>query len=236
MTQTQAADRAGVSQPFWSRLERGLVTAVTLETLAACASAVDVQLAAFIEARPGADLPRDIEHVRRQELVVTLAAKGGWRARPERPIDPGAPRSRNIDVLLDRPNVHDTAEIAVVEIEDLLTDVGDAFRGLGDKVAAIEREQASKSRLQGSPRIAGLLVLRATRRNREIVRRLSGVFRTRFPAASTAWLRALSIADEPMPSRDGFLWSSVRGDRLFAARLGVEGPAGNDGRGGGDRG
>lgn len=223
-TQAQVAERAGVSQAFWSRLERGLVTTASLETLAASAAAVDVQLAAFIEARPGADLPRDIEHVRRQEVVVTIAAGGGWHARPERPIDPTAARSRSIDVLLERVPAKGGREIAVVEIEDLLADVGEVFRGLADKVAAIEREQGPGSVRDDMSRVAGLLILRATRRNRETVHRLGAVFKTRFPASSAAWLRALSSAAGPMPDRDGFAWSSVRGHRLFATR-----PAG-DGR------
>jgi transcriptional regulator with XRE-family HTH domain len=150
LTQAEAAHRAGVSQPFWSRLERGLVISISIETLASCAAAVGVQLAAFIEARPGADLPRDIEHLRRQELVISLARLGGWHARPEFGIDPGAAWSRSVDVLLVRGA---QAEIAVVEIVDLLADAGSALRGLADKVAAVRRARSP------STRVAGLLVL-----------------------------------------------------------------------------
>jgi hypothetical protein len=92
-----------------------------LETLASCAAAVHTQLAAFLEAAPGADLPRDVEHLRRQQLVVTFAESGGWTTRPERAIDPGASRSRSIDVELERAA---RRQIAVVEIVDLLTDGG----------------------------------------------------------------------------------------------------------------
>lgn len=83
LRQVDAAARAGVSQPFWSRLERGVTTAVSLETLAACGAAVGLQLAAFFERAPGASLPRDIEHLRRQSLLVTIAAGGSWHAAPE---------------------------------------------------------------------------------------------------------------------------------------------------------
>ena len=48
LTQAEASDRAGVSQTFWSAVERGLGTAASLETLAACAAAVETQLAAFV--------------------------------------------------------------------------------------------------------------------------------------------------------------------------------------------
>ena len=76
LTQAQAADRAGVSQGYWSVLERGGGGVASLETLAACAAAVDTQLAAFLEAVPGADLARDMEHLRRQQLLVALARSG----------------------------------------------------------------------------------------------------------------------------------------------------------------
>ena len=218
MTQMQAADRAGVSQPFWSRLERGRATVASLETLAAAAAAVHTELAAFIQAQPGAELPRDIEHLRRQELVIRVAIRGGWQARAERPIDALASRSRSIDVFLSRGVER---EVAVIEIIDLITDVGEAFRGLEDKVASICRELKGYGAEGMAARVAGLLVIRATRRNRTLVAGLSRMFESRFPAQGRAWIRALSSPDVPMPTADGFVWSTVRGDRLFAARLGT---------------
>ncbi|MDQ3128859.1 MAG: helix-turn-helix domain-containing protein [Chloroflexota bacterium] len=209
LTQAEAAERAGVSQPFWSRVERGLTTAPSIETLASCAAAVGVQLAAFIEARPGSDLPRDIEHLRRQELVIAVARTGGWIGQPEFGIDPGAMRSRSIDVLLRRTRA---AEIAVVEIEDLLADGGGAMRGLADKVTAVRRTSVADGR------VAGLLVLRATARNRGTMQELDAVFANRFPASSADWLRALADPRSPMPAGDGIVWSSVDGTRLMAVR------------------
>jgi transcriptional regulator with XRE-family HTH domain len=60
LTQAEAGHRAGISQSAWSRVECGRSAAVSLETLAGCAAAVGSQLAAFIEARPGSSLPRDV--------------------------------------------------------------------------------------------------------------------------------------------------------------------------------
>ena len=210
LTQAQAADRAGVSQGYWSVLERGGGGVASLETLAACAAAVDTQLAAFLEAVPGADLPRDMEHLRRQQHLVALARGGGWIARPERPIDPVARRSRSIDVELERTS---RREIAVVEVVDLLTDEGDAMRGLADKVAVVRHEAGA------GWSASGLLVLRSTSRNRGLVQEFANLFATRFPASSAAWLAALGDQAGAMPSADGMAWSSVSGDRLFAARL-----------------
>jgi hypothetical protein len=198
-----------VSQAFWSLVERGGAGTASLATLSACATAVGTQLAAFLEAVPGAHLPRDIEHLRRQQLVVAIARQGGWIARPERAIDPAARRSRSIDVELERSV---RREIAVVEIVDLLSDGGDAMRGLADKVAAVRRS------VDPGWTVSGLLVLRATSRNRGLVRELADLFAARFPSSSSAWVAALRGENAGMPRTDGFAWSSVSGNRLFAAR------------------
>jgi transcriptional regulator with XRE-family HTH domain len=210
MTQAEASDRAGISQASLSRIERGVAGAASLETLASCAAAVGTQLAAFIEARPGADLPRDIEHLRRQELVIELSRGGEWAPQPELAIDPRAVRSRSIDVHLVR---FGGAERAIIEIVDLMADGGAEFRNLTDKVAAVRRIAGDGARVRG------LLVLRATARNRAILAEFPGLFAARFPGSSSQWLRALSDPTVPMPDGDGLVWSTVRGDRLFAAVL-----------------
>ena len=210
LTQEDASRRAGISQTSWSRVERGATIAVSLETLASCAAAVGTQLASFIEAQPGSDLPRDIEHLRRQELVISTARAGGWAARPELGIDPDARRSRSIDVYLSRFADH---EIAVVEIVNLFADAGGDLRGLTDKVAAVRRASPADSRVRGLP------ILRATTRNRVTVAELAGLFAARFPASSRAWLDALRSPTSAMPDADGMLWSSVRGDQLKIVRL-----------------
>jgi transcriptional regulator with XRE-family HTH domain len=210
LTQRAAADRGGISQSTWSRIERGMCAAVSLGTLASCAAAVDGQLAGFIEARPGASLPRDVEHLRRQELVITIARAGGWSARPERPIDPLAARSRSIDVDLVRRR---GSEEVVVEIEDLIADGGAAIRNLTDKVAAVRRTA------EAGTLVRGLLIVRATKRNRAMISALPALFSSRFPGSATAWLRALTDPEAPLPDGDGLLWSSAKGDHLVAARL-----------------
>jgi transcriptional regulator with XRE-family HTH domain len=209
--QREVAERAGISQSYYSRIERGGGTSATLETLAACALACDVRLAAFLEALPGATLPRDIEHVRRQQAVIALAERGGWQAIPERPIDPDARRSRSIDVMLQRSR---RREIAVVEIIDLITDAGATFRGHSDKIHAVRREAGPNWT------VAGLLVVRGTIRNRRLVGELRGVIEARYPAGSAGWLAALRDPDRAMPATDGFAWTGSRGTALRAARLG----------------
>lgn len=208
LTQDEASARARVSQAYWSALEHGTATTATLETLAACAAAVDVQLAAFLEARPGADLPRDIAHLRGQATIVRESAGGGWAARVETGIDLLARRSRSIDVQLERASRH---EIAVVELVDLVADAGQDMRGLSDKVSAVRRDRPDA-------RVAGLLAIRATRRNRALMAELAPLIDARFPTSSVAWLAALHERTAPMPHEDGFVWARVDGSGLFARR------------------
>jgi transcriptional regulator with XRE-family HTH domain len=210
LRQVDVAAEARISQGHYSRIERGREPGVALDTLAACASALNVQLAAFIEALPGASLPRDIEHLRRQAMVVELALRGGWQAVPEFALPGDGPRPRSIDVLIARPVRH---EAAVVEIWDLLLDGGDAIRGLEAKVAA------TRDRLGDSWHVQGLILLRRTKRNLGLIRDLAPLFAARYPASSGSWIRALIDPRSPMPDGPGFAWTSVTGERLIAARL-----------------
>jgi transcriptional regulator with XRE-family HTH domain len=210
LTQEEAGDRAGVSQAEIARLEAGRGTGTSLGTWASCAAAVGLQLAAFLEQAPGADLPRDIEHLRRQNLVCAFSAPGGWEAEPESLLQGDGPRPRSIDVFLTRQV---RLEAAVVEIWDLLLDGGDAIRGLEAKVAA------TRERLGPTWHVDGLLVVRGTRRNRALVGQLGALFAARYPASSVAWLRALGDPAEPLPRGGGFAWTDVRGERLIPSRL-----------------
>ena len=209
LSQRHLAERVGISQTALSRLERGLGAGTGLDIWAACAAALGVQLAAFFEQAAGASLPKDIEHLRRQNLVLSVSAPGGWAGIPEAIVDPGR-WLRSIDVLLERAV---RREVAVVEIWDLLLDGGEAMRGLESKVHAV------RERLGPSWSVHGLLVVRGTHRNRALVRELRQLFAARYPASSQEWLRALSDPATSMPKASGFAWTTVDGTRLFAARL-----------------
>lgn len=206
-TQSELGQRVGLSQGEISRLERGLGSSASLETWACVGAAVGCELSVYLEAMSGASLPRDYEHLKRQQLVVETARPGGWAAWPEAEIDRLWRRSRSIDVLLERRQRH---EIAVVEIWDFFDDVGGAWRGLDGKVATVRR------RNPGS-RAMGLIVVRRTRRNQGLVKEFAPLFMARFPESS-AWLRALA-GDAPMPPAPGFLWTDVKGTRLIKARF-----------------
>ena len=210
LSQRDVAKRAGVSQREVSRLEGGQGANTNLDIWAAVGAALGLQLAAFFERAPGATQPDDLEHLRRQDLVIRTATPGGWTGGPEVLLQDDGRYPRSIDVLLERPV---RREAAVVEVWDLITDGGAAMRGLDVKV------RATRARLGPRWRVQGLLVVRGTQRNRRLVNGLQALFGARYPASSVAWLRALSEPDAPMPHQDGLAWTDVAGTRLIAARL-----------------
>jgi len=212
MTQAQVGDRAALSQTLISDLELGLGISASIETWAMVAAAVGEQLVGFLEHAPGADVPRDIEHLRRQSAFILFAAPGGWKALPEFRLDRDARWSRSVDVALVR---RATGEAVVAEIWNWFEDVGGALRGLDGKVAAL-RDHLDPS-LEWTVR--GLFIVRDTRRNRKLMAEIGPMFEARFRGNSRAWLKALTDPAERLPDEDGLLWSDRAGTSLKASRL-----------------
>ena len=95
-------------------------------------------------------------------------------------------------------------------------DVGAAARATNRKLA--EAEQLAVAIGGDRPyRVAGCWIVRATRRNRELVARYPEVFASRFPGSSAGWVAALTRGTEP-PREPGLVWCDVRTTRLFAWR------------------
>ena len=214
MTQAEAGHAAGLSQTRYSELERGFGANATLETWATAAAAVGEQLVGFLERASGASLPRDIEHVRRQAAVIDLAQPGGWQSLPELALDPGAARSRSVDVALVR---WERREAIVCEIWDWFDDVGGSLRSLDGKREALVARLSAESGDMWTVRC--LFVVRRTKRNERLVAQLRPLFAARFPGSSPAWLRALTNPSGELPPIDGFLWSLSTYD-LQPSRLG----------------
>jgi hypothetical protein len=205
-----------------SEAERGNGDDYTLRTWARLATAAGAGLHAYVRGASAAERPRDAVHLRTQELVLAFAARGGWQGTAEVAIDDTTRGSRFLDVALRR--AHDgMLEIAVIEVIDWMDDVGAALRDWTRRLARAEQlAVAGLTRDLGDgpllPRVAGCVVLRATRRNRDLVRDHRLVFRTRFPGSSEAWLEALG-GPSPMPGEGAILWVSVDGTRIWPARL-----------------
>jgi transcriptional regulator with XRE-family HTH domain len=117
---------------------------------------------------------------------------------------------------------HATArEYALIEIWDWFDDVGGAQRNWDRRLDAVERYAIA--RMAGEeplPRVGGCWFVRATQRNRRLVKEHRHFFRARFPGSGSAWLMALTTREASMPDKAALLWVTVTGDRLFPARLG----------------
>lgn len=70
------------------------------------------------------------------------------------------------------------------------------------------------------PRVSGIWIVRATRRNRQLVADHIRFFRALLPGSAHAWLAALAHPDQPMPMDAAPVWVTVKGDRLFPLRWG----------------
>ena len=206
-TQTQASQRAGLSQGCWSELERGNAAGMSLRVWVRASNAVDADLRAYLERASGADAPRDAVHLRHQELLARTAATGGWQPRPEH----GLGGSGIADLVISRLD-----ELALIEIWDWFADVGDAFRSWDRK---LDRLQAPTDKP-----VSGCWVVRATQRNRRLIAAHWMLFGARLSGSGAAWLRALTSRQCPMPVNPALLWVTVGGERLFVARPGSSRP------------
>jgi transcriptional regulator with XRE-family HTH domain len=217
LRQRDVAERIGLSQPEISALERGKGHGASILTWSLVASGVDEQLAAFLESVPGADRPRDYQHLRRQQLLIERARPGGWIAHPELLLDPDSHRSRSVDVALVRAARH---EAVVAEVWDFFDDVGSSKRSLDGKRATLERQITTTRRVADAAEwcVRGLWVVRGTARNRRLVQEFAALFDAAFPAPPAAWLRCLDDPAASMPSGDGLLWTDIPGTRLLARR------------------
>ncbi len=141
---------------------------------------------------------------------MARAAVGGWAVAPEMPVVAGS-TGRVIDALLTRAG---SREAAVFEVWDLLLDVGQALRSFDEKTEAVRRNLPGWT-------VAGVWVIRGTRRNRALVAELAPFFKARFPAAGRAWLHALDSPMCPMPPHSALLWTDATRAHLIAARRGT---------------
>lgn len=218
LTQTQAAARAGLAQSTWSRLESDGDPRYTLATWDRAAFAVGTTLNAYLPETSSADQPRDAVQLRAQELVIVTAKPGGWHGLAEEQIDAQSSTSRFADVVLCRPE-RQPREVALFEIIDWFADVGAPLREWPRRIEAVERREIA--RMVGDmdvPTVSGCWVVRATRRNRQLVAEHANVFRNRFPGSGRAWLAALTDPATAMPREPALIWVSVSGERLFPAR------------------
>ena len=249
LRQVDVAARAAIAQSTESEMECGHGADVSLLVWIRTAYACGTDLRAYLERISASTQPRDAVHLRHQELVARLASAGSWRPMPEAQLDVDPTRSRSADLLLRRPGeaalfeIWDAFEDVGAAFRSWDRRLGrlrerEAGRPRSSEVGMLPAEvrpngasvrptetraRPDGSRLRpdrtGEVRVAGCWVVRATRRNSQLVREHATLFAARFPGSGQRWLAALEHPEVSMPERAGLLWASVAGDRLFPARL-----------------
>jgi hypothetical protein len=192
-------------------MERGLGGALTVDTWQRVFTALGRRL--ILEAaRDPIEEPQDAAHLALQELVLRLGRGAGYSGSFELSIRP-TDRSKSTDVGLrdDRRRL-----LVLIECWNVFGDIGAAARST---TAKLREAEAFAIAIGGDRphRVTSCWVVRATRRNREIVDRYPEVFATRFPGSSRAWVLALTGDGEP-PHQAGLVWADVRATRLFEWR------------------
>jgi hypothetical protein len=108
-----------------------------------------------------------------------------------------------------------------MEVIDWFDDVGAPMREWQRRIGALERYAVGRMRGDVAvPIVSGCWVVRATRRNRELLNDHSTLFKSRFPGSGRAWFSALEQPAVAMPRDAALLCVSVNGERLYAPRLG----------------
>lgn len=201
--------RVELSQTQISFLERGHGSRTPIETWVTLGLALDRPFAAGFS-RETVPEPEDAGHLAAQELVLSLARAYGRPATFELGTTPADPRN-SVDVGI-RDDGHRV--LTIVEIWNRLDDLGRAVRAT-DRKAVEAADLAAFS--EPSYRIAVCWLLVDTAANRRIVRSYPQILRTRFPASSQAWVRALVDGSEP-PQQAGVCWIDQRAGRITAVR------------------
>lgn len=185
--QQDVADRAGVSQAAYSRIEQGQFDSMTLSRLRRVAASLEVRL--DVEPRwRGAELGRLIAsgHSRMHERVAELLTGAGWACRPEVSFSHFGERG-----VVDIVAWHEaTRALLIVELKTLIVDINDLLATMDRRrrLAWVIAEP-----LGWTPATISVWVVVAdTRSNRRRLAEHRTVLRSAFPGdgrAVSGWVR-----------------------------------------------
>lgn len=223
MTQAQLGERIGLARSTVGAIERGFGGGHTLDAWQRIGLALDRPLRIELS-RDAREEPADAGHLAIQELVMRVGRGASLQRTFELATRPSNPaHSTDVGLRDDRGR-----RLILVEGWNTIGDVGAAVRSTNRKRAEAEDLAAviggarptAPGDEPGEPyAVATVWVVRATRRNRELVARYPELFASRFTGSSRAWVRALTIGSPPPPDL-GLIWCDVRCARLFAWRRG----------------
>ncbi|HTS15275.1 MAG TPA: helix-turn-helix domain-containing protein [Candidatus Sulfotelmatobacter sp.] len=223
LTQARLGERVGLARSTIGAVELGFGGGHTLDTWQRIGLALDRPLRIELS-RDIQEEPADAGHLAIQELVMRVGRSAGFQRTFELPTRPSHPtHSTDVGLRDDRGR-----RLLLVECWNTIGDVGAAVRSTNRKLAEAEGLAAvigGARPVPGAPEpgepyaVSTVWVVRATRRNRELVARYPELFASRLTGSSRAWVRALATGAPP-PADLGLVWCDVRCTRLFAWRRG----------------
>ena len=175
LSQGIAADAAGMSQPTWSRIERGVAVGVSVPDLARALAVVGLDL--HLRGYPGGSPMRDIAHL---ELLRRLRSSlgPGVRWATEVPLpNPGDHRSWDALAAVARVRIGIEAETRARDAQEL------------------KRRVETKRRDGGVDHV--ILLLAATRHHRAFLRAAGDDFRATYPLPGKIILDRLGASADP---------------------------------------
>ena len=201
--QRALASAAKVDAGFISQIERG-EREPSLSVLTAIATALGADLSVKLYPGTGPRI-RDAIQSRIVEALLRIVDPR-WDRMVEVPVV--RPARGFVDVvLLDRLG----AVAACTEVHSELRRLEQLIRWANEKSLSLPSADLWQ-RLDDTPRIDRLLIVRSTQTNRDIVNRFATTLATAYPADSSDAYRALTTPDAPWPG-SAILWASVEGDR-----------------------
>lgn len=188
LRQSDLAGRVGVSQTAISKLERGRLESVGLETLRRVAVELDISITINANWRGGqGDRLVDRAHAAIVDHVVDTLVGMGWEVTPEFSFNHFGDRG-SVDVLAWHPGQR---ILLIIEVKATLTDLQDLLVSLSRKLRVVP-ELARKEKGWDADHVARIVVVAGTTSNRSIVDRHAAIFAASFPAGSRevrSWLR-----------------------------------------------
>jgi transcriptional regulator with XRE-family HTH domain len=205
MLQREVAIRAGVSGTMVCRMELGQGGSIGLDSWAAVAAVLGVELVADFR-EPAGSLRGQVE-MRCHRLVASVAGDGGWVARTEivRASPDRAPSS--VETILVRPF---RTEAAVVHAWHPGPDVGAALGDLGARCEQLRRS------LGPGWSVSALVLCPSTTAGRRRVTEVAERLAAELPANGSDWMGALRHKRSPMPA-GGLLWTDRWAERFRPA-------------------
>jgi HTH-type transcriptional regulator/antitoxin HipB len=211
ITQAQLGARVGLSQSTISELERGEGGSLSLDTLQRVAGALGRNLGIDL-GRDAAAEPADAGHLAIQELALRLGRAVGYEGTFELAgARPGSPYSTDVGLVSRK-----MGRLLLIECVNTFGDVGASVRS-SDRKRQEALEYAIALGGERALDVHTCWIVRATRRNRDLVARYPELFSARFPGSSAGWVRALTLGERP-PSAAGLVWCDITATRVFARR------------------